>query len=123
MANEIPLPIEIENHFLLFKTYHGVLLGWNILTPLLSEDIDDELRSATDEWLSEDEGKQFVQKEKLDIYGMDYAHVLMNIPPEILAKHHIYPGTPVCEIIELGWDENLLPEELKHSESLLTSDS
>ena len=56
MQVEAPSPeLNLENHFLLFKTYYGALSGWNI-------------------------------------------------PPEILAEHHIYPSAPVYEIIALDYD-------------------
>lgn len=118
MKNESLPEIDLENHTLIFKTHNNTFLGWNILSDLASEDIDDQLKAAATEWLSGEDGMKLVQEEKLDIWGMDYARVLMNIPPELLARYRIYPGTALCEIIELGWEESPPPEIQEPSEPI-----
>lgn len=100
----------LQNHFLLFKTYYGALLGWNILTDLASEEIDIQLQAASQKWLSSEDGKGFLQKENLDEQDVDYVHVMVNIPAEILAEHRIYPGAQVFEIIDLDFDELQVPK-------------
>ena len=105
MPVEAPSPdLNLENHFLLFQTNYGALFGWNILTDLDHEEIDLQLQTAKGNWLSSEAGKDFLQKENIKERDVYYAHVMLNIPPEILAEHHIYPGTPVYEIIALDFD-------------------
>lgn len=89
------------------------MLGWNVLTDLPSEEIDNHIEAAAREWFSTEDGRGYVQEENLEEWGVDYANAMMNVPPEIFAKHHIYPGIPIYEIIELDADENLLPDELR----------
>jgi hypothetical protein len=60
--------------------------------------------------LSSEEGKEFIVKENLKLEHIDYARVLMDIPPTTLAKHRIYPGTPVYEIIARDTDGLKAPE-------------
>jgi len=103
----------LQNYFLLFKTYHGALLGWCIRTGLAADKVAAQIESAAEEWLQSEPGKQFVHTEELEEWGFDYAHALMNVPAEIFAEHGIYLWTPIAEILELDADENLLPEELK----------
>jgi hypothetical protein len=107
---ELPPDTNLENHFLLFETYYGALLGWNVLTDLAGDEIDSQLNAASQEWLSTKAGKTFMQKENLQEQDIDYAHVLMNIPADILAKHRIYPGAPLYEIIALDTDGLKAPE-------------
>lgn len=103
---------QLESHFLLFKTYQGALLGWCILTDIPSEEIDDQLEAAAHDWLATEGGKAYLKRENLEEQGVDYARVMMDIPPEILARYHIFPGVPIQEIIELDSGESFLPEEL-----------
>lgn len=104
-------PNNLETHFLLFKTYYGALLGWCIQTDVPAEEIDDHIDAAAHEWLSTEEGKTYLQRENPEGKGVDYANVMMNISPEILARYHIYPGIPIQEIIELDEGETFLPDE------------
>lgn len=101
----------LETHFLLFKTYHGALMGWCILTDVPAEEIDDQIDAAAKDWLQTDGGKAYLKQENLVERGVDYANVMMNIPPEILARYHIFPGVPIQEIIELDDGETILPDE------------
>lgn len=102
-----------RNYMLLFKTYYGGLLGWNITSSLPAEEIPRQIEAAADEWLLSPEGREYVQKEEITDWGMDYANVLMNAPREILAKYNVHLAQPVYEIIELDADEDLLPDELR----------
>ncbi|MCB9112230.1 MAG: hypothetical protein H6634_13385 [Anaerolineales bacterium] len=61
------------------------MLEWNVLTDLAGEDIKDQLKVAVPEWLSSEDGMKLMREKNMDIWGMDYAYVLMNIPQEILA--------------------------------------
>lgn len=115
LSPEIPeelFPNQLELHFLLFKTYYGVLLGWCILTDVPSEEIDDQLEAAANEWLSTEGGKAYMKRENLAEQSIDYTRVMMDIPPEILARYHIFPGVPIQEILEQDSGEGFLPEEL-----------
>jgi hypothetical protein len=109
---EAPKPI-LQNYFLLFRTYHGALLGWCVRSGLAADEVPAHIETAAQEWLLSPPGREFVREEALEEWGFDYAHALMNVPAEMLAEHGIYLWTPIAEILELEPDENLLPEELK----------
>jgi hypothetical protein len=102
-----------RNYMLLFKTYYGGLLGWNITSGLSSEEIPRQVEAVAQEWLLSPEGREYVRKEEIADWGMDYANVLMNAPRDILAKHDIHFAQDVYEIIELEAEEDLLPDELR----------
>jgi len=111
MQPELPqemIPDQLENYFLLFKAQNGELLGFCVTSYLASEQIDGHIESAKQVWLETEEGKVYIEKEARNESGVDYADILMNIPPEILAQQGIFLGEPVQEIIELDVDENLL---------------
>lgn len=102
-----------RNYMVLFKTYYGGLLGWNITSKLPAEEIPAQIKAAAQEWLLSSDRREYVQKEEITDWGIDYASVLMNAPREILAKHHIHLDPSVYEIIELDADEDMLPEALR----------
>ena len=102
-----------RNYMLIFKTYYGGLLGWHITSSLPSEEIPHQIETAAQEWLLSPDGREYVDKEDITDWGMDYANALMNVPHEILAKHNIHLKQSVYEIVELDPDENVLPDELR----------
>lgn len=104
---------DTKNYLLLFKTYYGGLLGWNAKSSLPVEDIPGRIEAAAREWVSSPEGKKYVEQEGLQDLGVDYAHALMNVPFEMLARHGIEMWASVYEIVELDSDINLLPNELR----------
>ena len=110
MSTDNPI---LKSYMLLFKTYYGGLMGWNINSYLPTEEIPGQIKTAAKEWLLSKEGKAYIIEEELANGSFDYANAMMEVPHDILAKHGITMTISVYEIVELFADDNLMPDELK----------
>ena len=104
---------KLSNYLLLFKTYYGSLFAWNVKSSLPAEDIPRAIEAAGREWLLSSAGREYVNQEERHEWGVDFANVLMNGPYEVFARHGIFLGIEIDEIVNLDPDEDLLPEELR----------
>ena len=100
-----------QNYFLLFQTYYGELIGWQIRTRVPVEEVPETIRLAGQEWLGSREGQAFIQENGVGEKDVVDFRVWGPCRERGMAAYSIFRWTRHSGIIALDGDEVLGPSD------------